>query len=354
MTVYEIKDVDLTSVNKTVGPIWDCIVQEVDLETDELLFSWRASDHIPINASYHNPENEDGDPGGPAWDWFHINSVDKDDKGNYIISSRWIHSIHYIEHETGHVKWTLGGKYNDFSDLSDGNATNFEYQHHARWADEGFANITIFDNGAYGGDKPARGLRVQVDQEAMTAELVNEYLHPDLTPSASQGSVQDLPNGNVLLGYGFSAAWAEFSRDGEILCDTHYAPTEGFGHGDAQSYRVLKYGWKGLPLTNPSLAMMSEVGVWKASVSWNGATEVRQWVLEGTHNEDVGPDDWDWLMSMRKVGFETQFQLDGRYSWLRAKALDAGGEVLGMSGALDVREYQLVSGRSLRPVCRAS
>lgn len=47
----------------------DNVIQEIDLETNELLFSWRALDHISPVDSF--------EPTGPYWDIFHTNSIQK-------------------------------------------------------------------------------------------------------------------------------------------------------------------------------------------------------------------------------------------------------------------------------------
>lgn len=47
----------------------DNIIQEIDLETGELLFSWRALDHISPADTF--------EPSGPYWDIFHTNSIQK-------------------------------------------------------------------------------------------------------------------------------------------------------------------------------------------------------------------------------------------------------------------------------------
>lgn len=47
----------------------DNIIQEIDLETNELLFSWRAMDHVsPVDTF---------EPSGPYWDIYHTNSIQK-------------------------------------------------------------------------------------------------------------------------------------------------------------------------------------------------------------------------------------------------------------------------------------
>jgi hypothetical protein len=49
--------------------ILDALFQEIDLETNEVLFSWRALDHISPMDSY--------EPKARDWDVFHMNSIQK-------------------------------------------------------------------------------------------------------------------------------------------------------------------------------------------------------------------------------------------------------------------------------------
>jgi hypothetical protein len=55
----------------------------------------------------------DGSKGRP-WDFYHINTVDKDPAGNYLVSGRLTRSIIYIIGTSGDIIWRLGGKRNDF------------------------------------------------------------------------------------------------------------------------------------------------------------------------------------------------------------------------------------------------
>lgn len=55
----------------------DNVIQEIDLETNELLFSWRALDHISPVDSF--------EPSGPYWDIFHTNSIQKVRQFHWIL-----------------------------------------------------------------------------------------------------------------------------------------------------------------------------------------------------------------------------------------------------------------------------
>ncbi|EFY91694.1 hypothetical protein MAC_02284 [Metarhizium acridum CQMa 102] len=343
ITVYDVQEVDLSSLGKNTGPIWDCLIQEIDIETGDLVFEWRASKHLNIADTFRDIGGE-GEPGGAPFDWFHINSIDKDAQGNYLISSRYLNSIFYIDGKTGSIIWTMGGKGNVFKDLSGGKATNFAFQHDARW-DNDYKEITLFDNSHDGGpleNAHPRGIRLGVDQLFMTVRLVTEYKNPTHVPAASQGSMQNLPNGNVLVGYGFSGLFTEFTRDGKVLCETHFGPQSGFGTGDVQSYRVLKFDWQSFPETNPDLAISQDDGmVWRAYVSWNGATDVSAWVLQGTDNPNAGK--WRVIEKKTKSGFETNFLLEAAHpDYVRAVALDARGNILGSSEPANATRVKIV------------
>ena len=51
-----------------------------------------------------------------------------------------------IDHINGEVLWNLGGKLNEFTDLSHGAAMDFSWQHDACWHNDTI--ITLFDNAA--------------------------------------------------------------------------------------------------------------------------------------------------------------------------------------------------------------
>lgn len=244
-----------------------------------------------------------------AWDWFHLNSVAKDDRGNYLISARYLPSLVYISGTTGEILWTLGGKSSNFTDLSEGRATDIFGQHSATWQDN-YQSILLYDNHGNNWNHtiPSRAVKLSVDQSRYETKLIAEAYHPQGYITQSQGSVQQLPNGNIFVGYGFAGAMTEFTPDGkDVVCDWQYAPLHfgaegGFSPGLIQSYRVFKMPWKGYPLQPPDVDVdedgtfvhghesEDENGGEDAGpafyVSWNGATEQRTWVLEGTDLDD--------------------------------------------------------------------
>lgn len=354
--VYEVVPADLRDAGGSEdGWIWDGVFQEVDVETNELIFQWRASEHFPLSEVERDREGN-GDSSDRPWDFFHINSIDKDERGNFLISSRYMGCVAYIDGQTGSVIWKLGGKANSFKDLSNGAATNISWQHHARFQPDHDTNttraITIFDNSSRGRgapENPSRGLFVDINEEEMTAAVRREYWNEPAISSQSQGSMQILANGNVLVGYGYNAAWTEFGPDGEILCQAHFGPESGFYTGQVISYRVFKQEWVGLPRTKPDVALSGS----EAAVSWNGATEVRTWVLQGAFgygaggnrmgrrvtdtDGNLGDEEFEFISAVPKTGFETVVPIpsDTLYSRLRIIALDKDGAFLGATETMD-------------------
>lgn len=127
--------------NPNGGKILTGTFQEVDIETGWVRFSWNAFDHFGLNESFTTYFEEEW-----GWDWFHMNSIEKSRKGHYLISSRHLRMIAYINGTDGSKIWQVGGHNNDFIDISGGNATNFGFQHHARFVDHNMTEVTFFDN----------------------------------------------------------------------------------------------------------------------------------------------------------------------------------------------------------------
>ncbi|KAJ0423559.1 ASST-domain-containing protein [Aspergillus carlsbadensis] len=340
VTIYDPIVTDLRSVGgPELGWIYDCLFQEFNMATEELIFEWRASDKFPINSTYETLSGNTGNKRDSAFDFFHINSVDKDDQGNYIISSRHTHAIFCISRSTGDVLWTLGGKDNEFNDLSNGEATGFSWQHDARWHVEN-STITLFDNAAHAHSDPereSRGMAIHLDIPTRQATVLATYQHPHQLKSVSQGNVQLLEDiDRVLVGWGHGAAYSEFSTNGELLCNVHFGASAFFDFGRVVSYRAFKGNWVGNPQTRPD-AVLAEDGVY---VSWNGATEVVGWRLEAWEGDDTeqvnSARNFTSLGDFEKTGFETIIPVpdDPTYPIYRLAALDAEGNILGTTELL--------------------
>lgn len=70
VTAYDEVRMDLKPYRgSSRGRILDGMFQEIDVVTGEVLFQWRASEHVDLADSFYKME--------PKWDFFHINSVQK-------------------------------------------------------------------------------------------------------------------------------------------------------------------------------------------------------------------------------------------------------------------------------------
>ncbi|KAI4742500.1 hypothetical protein E4T50_07089 [Aureobasidium sp. EXF-12298] len=346
MSAYEPMEYDLTAYNITNGWLADSIFEEIDIATNNLIFSWRASEHIALNASYADPGATGISQDNP-YDFFHINSIEKDDSGNYLISARHTHGIYYINGTNGDIIWTMGGKDNQFEDKSDGQATNFAWQHDARWRNTNLTEMTLFDNGAADWVKTeneTRGLWLSIDYDDMSVTLKQDYISPEGILSISQGSVQVLSNGNVFMGYGSNGAFIEYTNDGKAIWDVQFGI---IGNSSVQSYRAYKQSWQGFPGWNPSISAAGN-GSDNTTVymSWNGATEIKQWaILASNSSSSLATADELWK-NVTKTGFETNVTVGANARYIRAAALNADGEVLGATGIVDVNDGSIASADS--------
>ncbi len=305
------------------GAVLDGIVQEVDIETGEVLFEWHSLDHVGLDESYvvNPPEKPEF-----AYDYFHINSVEVDNDDNLIVSSRTTSTVYKIDRKSGDVIWRLGGKHSDFEM---GPGTRTAYQHDARRQPDG--TVTIFDNRNVNKDEQSRGIVLELDEEAMTAKLVREYTHPDKVPAATQGNMQVLPNGNVFVGWGSEPVLSEFSSEGELLFNANF-PVEG------ESYRAFRFPWTGHPQgEQPAVAVEAGPGEEEEVTlyaSWNGATEVAEWeVLAGPDPEGLEP-----VGSAPRKGFETAITVKMGEAYVGVRAKDASGKTLGTARAVELAE----------------
>ena len=92
ITVYDVYPADPTAFGGSQnGCIWDSLFQEINIENGELIFQLRASEHYNLTDSYHSVDGR-GSRGDP-WDFFRINSVEKDQWGNCLASARYVRTL---------------------------------------------------------------------------------------------------------------------------------------------------------------------------------------------------------------------------------------------------------------------
>lgn len=194
-------------------------------------------------------------------------------------------------------------------------------------------------------------MMIELDTTAMTVKLANTYQHPSQLLTVSQGSMQVIPEtGHVIVGWGNTPAFTEFAADGEVICDMHFGPSLIFkilDLGWVKSYRAFKSRWVGQPNTPPDIKFHAG----RVFVSWNGATEVKSWILQGAELETAKEDDFIKIEELQKEGFETGFELhEMAGAFVRVVALDFTGKVLGITTVVNTTLPPTVSAGQISPL----
>ncbi len=318
ITIYDEVNADLSwAGGEAGGAVIEGVIQEIDIETGEVLFEWHSLDHVGLEESYTEfSPDETG-----IYEYFHINSIDVDDDENLLVSAKGVHAVYKIDRETGEVIWRLGGKNSDFEM---GPNTRFVRQHDARRQADG--TITLFDNGDPETYQESYGKVLALDVDAMTVELADQYTYPDGIYAENQANMQVLPNGNVFIGWGSEPFFSEFNDDGELLFHGSLPP-------EAESYRAFRFPWAGRPGDKPAIAAEGGPdGEATLYASWNGATGISTWqVLTGPGPESLKP-----AGNVTWEGFETAIELRDGGKYVTVQARDSAGEVLGSTEAIEL------------------
>lgn len=245
------------------GFAFDCVIQEVDIATGELLFQWRSMDHIPLTETLYELLKPAGTKGQRASALSSSPLV--------VLASRLSPPLTQLRPERSlrcaSPQRRLKGRVGQLphlaaravdrllhlardgrdpvaprrvqDELQDGRQvsssllpvlvkhvvraqplmphlvarrTDFHFQHHSRLRGSGASSpftVTLFSNGANQFRQTAdqaRALILKVDTDKMEVELEKEYLPSFHMPCSSEGSMQILDNGNVVVGWGIRAS----------------------------------------------------------------------------------------------------------------------------------------------------
>ncbi len=303
------------SPSGTLSPLLDSLVQEVDVRTGLVVWEWHSYGHIPLADSYATPENS------ASYDAYHINSIQHLKHGCVLVSERDTSAVYKIDRATGRIRWTLGGKANDFQHRHD---ARFWLQHDAQLLPG--HRIGLFDDEAGPPKKGpySRGLILDLNMRQRSAKVARQYYRSTTTSAQSEGSLQTRGSGNVFVGFGSEPFFSQFSQGGRLLYDGSLPKDDG-------SYRTFRYRWHGDPRTRPTLAVQlissSKVA---AFASWNGATAVRRWqLLAGPDEDKLRP-----IGSGSSTGFETEIDANRAGQVFAVRAIDSHGHVLASSNAV--------------------
>ncbi|KAH7029790.1 ASST-domain-containing protein [Microdochium trichocladiopsis] len=333
-TNFHLKRGDCTSVGGPGGQecrIWESAFQELDIATRTPRFTWFASEHVALNESLLPWTPEGKHRKDNSWDFMHLNAVSRTrDRKHYLVSGRHISAVMLINGADGARVWQLGGRENMFRDLSGGRATSFHGQHHARFCNEEETEISVFDNHSFGqvhaqtpgceGPACSRAVRVRLDYEAMTAEIVSEWWHPVSVQARAQGGHHVLPGGGAMVAWGVVPALTEFTKDGEVCMDVQVGPWSTSYDGESNLYRAYKFNYTATPYWDPEVAVVDDM----VYASWNGATEVEHWAVYGGETENS----MEKLAESERKGFETAIKLGRMPLMIRVSALDKDGQTL--------------------------
>ncbi|KAJ5092125.1 hypothetical protein NUU61_006995 [Penicillium alfredii] len=302
---------------------------ELDTTTSQIITEWDSRDKIaPHESEILKPE----DPNHPiedAADYVHINSVDKNAAGDYLISMRFTSTIYLISGADGHIIWRLGGKESSF--IQD---FVFSQQHDASFVESDGTRhvISILNNGGWEGaevEPISSALVVELDTSVTpgTAKVIRRVNRPDKGMTKLRGSAQVLPNDNLFAGWSEWGYQSEHAPNGDVLMTARFA-SERFS-----TYRTYKSEFIGRPKTPPAV-VAAVYGTNKDDlsttihVSWNGATEVASWKFYARS--------WDrgtpvFIGSTNKTDFETLFIANGYMDWISVEGIDRNDSSLGSS-----------------------
>lgn len=275
-----------------------------------------------------------------AWDYFHMNSLDKNDEGDYLLSSRHTSTIFKINGTDGSIIWRLGGKHSSF--IQTGN-WSFGFQHHARWyprlSQPGTEVLSFLDNSGNVNitlNNTSRALIVQLNHTDNEATILRTVTAPNNIHAESQGNAQLLSNDHIFVNWGSAGAITEYDADNEIIY-------HAFIESSAVSYRGFLCNWTGTPTETPALtAIQPSPNHVELYVSWNGDTETKAWrfmYLSGRKKTPVGQVD--------RTSFETVFIWKPNLALAAsarfvAQALGENGEPLAQTGLTAAANIQFL------------
>jgi Arylsulfotransferase (ASST) len=229
--------------------VWDYVVQEIDVRTGNVLFSWNSLDHVPVTDSYYSPPAN-----GSVFDYFHGNSIALTSDGNLLISGRRVSAVYKVNRATGAVIWELGGKHSSFT-LAPSGQQWFCYQHHARQPQPNV--ITLFDDGGSGPsacpNHASRALTLTLDTASHTATVTCDLGHNPPLHASIVGSCQTLPNGDDLVSRGNLREITEFNPAGKPDFDMSFS---------GRTYRAFRTLGRVSPVTRPRWPPAKAGGTW--------------------------------------------------------------------------------------------
>ncbi len=125
-----------------------------------------------------------------AYDRFHVNSLNFDTDGNYLVSVAIEDQIWKVNAKTGKIMWKLGKEGNFKMDTT----SYFSFQHSVNINSDG--DLMVFDNSLW--NKVSGAVSFRLDTVNMTAKTIIKATLPPAKYTSRMGSAYLLPNGNLL------------------------------------------------------------------------------------------------------------------------------------------------------------
>ncbi|MCG2800223.1 MAG: arylsulfotransferase family protein [Cellulomonas sp.] len=325
------------------GYVGDYGIQEIDLATNELVFSWDMLEHISLEDSYETAASANSTDGN-VWDVFHPNSLDIGSDGEILVSLRNMWAGYAIDRTSGDILWQLNGQQQSdetWSLITPTDDATFSWQHMLRF--RGADQISMFDDSCCGTDAngddeeaqgQSRGLLLDIDFTTETASVATTVYHDPSLSVSSQGSMQELADGDWFVGWGIEPYFSQYGAAGNTA-DTASSNRlyEVKSGDDLFSYRAFRDTWVGTPTTSPKTVAQSANGQTTVCASWNGSTETVAWrVLAGASESDLSVV----VPNVQRDGFETSATVPGTAEYYQVEALDSAGEVIGTSAVVAV------------------
>lgn len=215
-------------------------IEIVDRETNEITWTWRHCMHF--------------EPQPPYRDWSHLNTVEPvPGEDAVIISSRHQNSLFKINVATDEIEWLLGHpprayEPGDIPVIALPDEDQIWRQHAPEIQPNG--NILIFDNGdgREAGRPVSRLVELAIDEDALVAEVVWAWEHPDGIYAPQWGDADRLPNGNTLGTFGrkdadLDSRFVEVTPDGEIAQEVVTPPERGIYRADRFDVDLFPRGY---------------------------------------------------------------------------------------------------------------
>lgn len=327
------------------GWIYDCLLYEVSIPDGKIIYTWKASDHVPVSQGFAERNLLDGfgNSSDSPWDYFHMNAIQPWGDDCFVVSARNTVGVYLVNKTTDSIVWQMHGV--DGGDFALDEGAHFLYQHHARLHErDGELLLSLFDN-AIGLDPPfvpSPGKLLTLDLQNMTAKLKTQYVNTyENVSSQFAGNMQvvwgEQYEGFAIVGHGSQPMTEEYDLDGTLRLSWRFGPPDPNLHNPQLfNYRAWKGPWKGYPNTSPSVKACRTSGGVDVYVSWNGATEVVGWTVYGSESDGHIKE----LACVDKTGFETKIRLNSSVSQVQVKAKGNGHDKRFRAASSDILYVQ--------------